>query len=133
MSKSADNTIPIFAEPDEIRRLVMSMVTDPLRIRRTDHGRPEICNVCQMHRFFGGDYLQIQDGERTARTGCVDTKELLAQRISDFFAPMRARRAELAATPDVVEEVLATGAAKVRPILAETMRQVRDAVGIGRR
>ena len=133
MSKSAGNTIPIFAEPDEIRRLVMSMVTDPLRIRRTDPGRPEICNVCQLHRFFGGDYLQIQDGERTARTGCVDTKQLLAERISDFFAPMRERRAELASTPEVVEEVLAAGAAKVRPILAETMREVRDAVGIGPR
>lgn len=133
MSKSAGNTIPIFAEPDEIRRLVMRMVTDPLRIKRTDPGRPEICNVCQLHRFFGGDYLHIQDGERTARTGCVDTKQLLAERIIDFFAPMRARRAELAASPEVVEEVLAAGAAKVRPILAETMREVRDAVGIGPR
>ncbi|MGZ8513157.1 MAG: tryptophan--tRNA ligase, partial [Candidatus Limnocylindria bacterium] len=81
MSKSANNTIPIFAEPDEIRRLVMSMVTDPQRIKRTDPGRPEVCNVCQLHRFFGGDYLQIWDGERTARTGCVDTKQLLAERI----------------------------------------------------
>jgi len=133
MSKSAGNTIPIFAEPDEIRRLVMRMVTDPLRIKRSDPGRPEVCNVCQLHRFFGDDYLQIQDGERTARTGCVDTKQLLAQRIIDFFAPMRARRAELAATPGLVEEVLAAGAARVRPILAETMRQVRDAVGIGPR
>ncbi|HEX6129329.1 MAG TPA: tryptophan--tRNA ligase, partial [Candidatus Limnocylindria bacterium] len=52
MSKSASNTIPIFAEPDEIRRLVMSMVTDPQRIKRTDPGRPEVCNVCQLHRFF---------------------------------------------------------------------------------
>lgn len=132
MSKSAGNTIPIFAEPDEIRRLVMSMVTDPLRIKRTDPGRPEVCNVCQLHRFFGGDYLQIQDGERTARTGCVDTKKLLAERMIDFFAPMRERRAELAARPGLVEEVLAAGADKVRPILDETMRQVHDAVGIGR-
>ena len=60
MGKSAGNTIPIFAEPDEIRRLVMSMVTDPLRIRRTDPGRPEVCNVCgNLHRFFSADYLEI--------------------------------------------------------------------------
>jgi tryptophanyl-tRNA synthetase len=131
MSKSAGNTIPIFAEPDEIRRLVMSMVTDPLRIKRTDPGRPEICNVCQLHRFFGGDYLQIQDGERTARTGCVDTKQLLAERIIEFFRPMREKRQELAAHPDVVEEVLAAGAAKVRPIVEATMDEVRAAVGIG--
>ena len=132
MSKSAGNTIPIFAEPDEIRRLVMSMVTDPLRIKRTDPGRPEVCNVCgNLHRFFGGDYLQIQDGERTARTGCVDTKQLLAERIIEFFRPMREKRARLAAEPGYVEEVLAAGAAKVRPIIDATMREVRDAVGIG--
>jgi tryptophanyl-tRNA synthetase len=131
MSKSAGNTIPIFAEPDEIRRLVMSMVTDPQRIKRTDPGRPEICNVCQLHRFFGEDYLKIQDGERTARTGCVETKQLLAERIIERFRPLRERRAELAASPDHVEEVLAAGAAKVRPIVEATMAEVRAAVGIG--
>jgi tryptophanyl-tRNA synthetase len=133
MSKSAGNTIPIFATPDEIRRLVMSMVTDPQRIRRTDPGRPEICNVCQLHRFFGADYLQIQDGERTARTGCVDTKQLLAERIIEHFRPMREKRDELAAHPDHVEAVLTMGAEKVRPILESTMREVREAVGIGPR
>ncbi|HEX7171083.1 MAG TPA: tryptophan--tRNA ligase [Candidatus Limnocylindria bacterium] len=131
MSKSANNTIPIFAEPDEIRRLVMSMVTDPQRIRRTDPGRPEVCNVCQLHRFFGGDYLQIQDGERTARTGCVETKQLLAERIIEFFRPMREVRARLAADPAVVEDTLAAGAARVQPIIDATMREVREAVGIG--
>jgi tryptophanyl-tRNA synthetase len=132
MSKSAGNTIPIFAEPDEIRRLVMSMVTDPLRIKRTDPGRPEVCNVCQLHRFFGADYLQIQDGERTARTGCVDTKQLLAERIIEHFRPMREERARLAADRSVVEDTLAAGAERVRPILAATMDEVRTAVGVGR-
>ena len=131
MGKSANNTIPIFAEPDEIRRRVMSMVTDPLRIKRTDPGRPEVCNVCQLHRHFGGDYLQIQDGERTARTGCVETKELLAERIIEFFRPMRAERDRLAADPAVVEDTLAAGAEKVRPILAATVDEVHRVVGIG--
>ncbi|HUH17131.1 MAG TPA: tryptophan--tRNA ligase [Methylomirabilota bacterium] len=133
MGKSAGNTIPIFAEPDEIRRLVMSMVTDPQRIKRTDPGRPEVCNVCQMHRFFGGDYLEIQDGERTARTGCVETKQLLAERIIEFFRPMREERLRLAADPAVVEDTLAAGARKVRPIIDATMTEVREAVGIGPR
>ncbi len=133
MSKSAGNTIPIFAEPDEIRRLVMSMVTDPLRIKRSDPGRPEVCNVCQLHRFFGSDFETIWDGERTARTGCVDTKQLLAERIIEYFRPMRQRRLELAADPAVVEETLAAGAAKVRPIIEATMAEVRSAVGIGPR
>jgi tryptophanyl-tRNA synthetase len=131
MSKSANNTIPIFAEPDEIRRIVMSMVTDPQRIKRTDPGRPEVCNVCQLHRYFGGDYLQIQDGERTARTGCVETKQLLAERIIEFFRPMREKRNQLAADPGHVEAVLAAGADKVRPVLQATMDEVRAAVGIG--
>ena len=131
MSKSAGNTIPIFAGPDEILRLVMSMVTDPQRIKRTDPGRPEVCNVCQLHRFFGGDYLQIQEGERSATTGCVQTKQLLAERIVEFFRPMRERRAELAANPDHVEAVLARGVAKVRPILEATMDEVRAATGLG--
>jgi tryptophanyl-tRNA synthetase len=132
MSKSAGNTIPIFADPDEIRRIVQKMVTDPQRIKRTDPGRPEICNVCQLHRFFGEDYIQIQDGERTARTGCVETKQLLAERIIERFRPMRERREQLAADPSHVERVLAAGAAKVRPILEATMAEVRAATGIGR-
>ena len=131
MSKSAGNTIPIFAEPDDVRRLVMSMVTDPQRIKRTDRGRPEACNVCQLHRFFGGDYLEIQDGERSARTGCVQTKELLAERIIEFFRPMREKRLRLAADPAVVEETLAAGRERVAPILQATMAEVRSAVGIG--
>jgi tryptophanyl-tRNA synthetase len=132
MGKSANNTIPIFASPDDIRRIVMNMVTDPLRIKRTDPGRPEVCNVCQLHRFFGEDYLQIQDGERTARTGCVDTKSLLADRMIEFFRPMREKREALAADPDVVEAVLSAGAEKVRPILEATRAEVLEAVGTGR-
>ena len=89
MGKSANNTIPIFAEPDEVRRLVMGMVTDPLRIKRTDPGRPEVCNVCQLHRFFGDDYETIWDGERTARDRLRRHEGLLAERIIEFFRPMR--------------------------------------------
>ena len=99
MSKSVGNTIEILAEPDMIRKQVMSMVTDTQRILRTDPGRPEVCNVCQLHRFFGRDYEEIWDGERTARTGCVDTKRLLADRIIAHYAPARERYLELMARP----------------------------------
>ena len=91
MSKSIGNTIDVLAEPEEIRRQVMSMVTDTKRILRTDPGRPEVCNVCQLHRFFGEDFEEIWDGERTARTGCVDTKRLLADRVIRHYAPARER------------------------------------------
>ena len=74
MSKSLGNTIEVLADPAVIRKQVMSMVTDTKRILRTDPGRPEVCNVCQLHRFFGPDWEEIQEGERTARTGCGSGK-----------------------------------------------------------
>jgi len=130
MSKSIGNTIEIFAPADEIRRQVMSMVTDTQRIKRTDPGRPEVCNVCQLHRFFGDDYEEIWDGERTARTGCVDTKKLLVERILRHYAPARERYAELMASPVIVDRVLEEGAARLRPIVDATMAEVREKMGL---
>src|SRR6476659_5398092 len=130
MSKSLDNTIEILAEPDTIRRQVMSMVTDTKRILRTDPGRPEVCNVCQLHRFFGPDYEVIWDGERTARTGCVDTKKLLADRIIAHYAPARERYLELVAHPELVEGTLEAGAERARPLAQATMAEVRERMGL---
>jgi len=130
MSKSVGNVIEILADADDVRRQVMSMVTDTQRIKRTDPGRPEVCNVCQMHRFFGTDYEEIWDGERTARTGCVDTKRLLADRIIAYFAEARERLRELEAKPAYVEEVLHAGAAKLEPLAKETMRAVHERMGL---
>jgi tryptophanyl-tRNA synthetase len=130
MSKSLGNTIDVLAEPDLIRKQVMSMVTDTKRILRTDPGRPEVCNVCQLHRFFGPDYEEIWDGERTARTGCVDTKRLLAQRIVDHYAPARERYLELIADPEQVEGILEAGADRLRPKAEEIMAEVRERMGL---
>jgi tryptophanyl-tRNA synthetase len=132
MSKSLGNTIDVLAEPDEIRRQIMSMVTDTERIYRAQPGHPERCNVCQTHRFFGDDFEAIWEGERTARTGCVDTKRLLADRIIAFFAPARERRRELLERPGFVDEILAAGAARLAPMAAETMAEVRERMGIHR-
>jgi tryptophanyl-tRNA synthetase len=130
MSKSIGNTIDILGEPDLIRKQVMSMVTDTQRILRTDPGRPEVCNVCQLHRFFGEDYLEIQDGERTARTGCVDTKRLLADRIVRYYAPARERYLELQANPGRIDEILAAGAAHLAPLAADMMAEVKQKMGL---
>jgi tryptophanyl-tRNA synthetase len=130
MSKSLGNTIDVLAEPDVVRKQVMSMVTDTERIYRTQPGHPERCNVCQTHRFFGDDFGAIWEGERTARTGCADTKRLLADRVIDFFAPARERREELLARPGYVDEVLAAGAARLAPRAAETMHEVRSVMGL---
>jgi tryptophanyl-tRNA synthetase len=130
MSKSLGNTIEIFATPDDVRRQIMSMVTDTQRIKRTDPGRPEVCNVCQLHRFFGDDYETIWDGERTARTGCVDTKKLLAERVLAHYAPARERYVELLANPARLDEILAAGAERIRPIAAATIAEVREKMGL---
>jgi tryptophanyl-tRNA synthetase len=130
MSKSIGNTIDVLAEPEVIRKQVMSMVTDTQRILRTQPGRPEICNVCQLHRFFGPDFEEIWDGERTARTGCVDTKKLLADRIIRHYAPARERYLELQSKPELVDEVLAAGRTRLAPLASDTMSEVREKMGL---
>jgi tryptophanyl-tRNA synthetase len=130
MSKSVGNTIEVLAEPDLIRKQVMSMVTDTQRILRTDPGRPEVCNVCQLHRFFGPDFEEIWDGERTAQTGCVDTKRLLADRIVAYYAPARERYLELLAHPEEVAGILEAGADRLRPKAEATMDVVRRRMGL---
>ncbi|MGH2476278.1 MAG: tryptophan--tRNA ligase [Candidatus Limnocylindrales bacterium] len=130
MSKSLGNTIDIFAPEDTIRKQVMSMVTDTKRILRTDPGRPEVCNVCQTHPSFGDDFEEIWQGERTARTGCVDTKKLLLERILAHYAEPRERYAELMADPARIDRILADGAERVRPIAQATMDEVRHKMGL---
>jgi tryptophanyl-tRNA synthetase len=130
MSKSVGNTIEVLAEPELIRKQVMSMVTDTQRILRTQPGRPEICNVCQLQRFFGDDYEQLWEGERTARTGCVDMKKVLADRIVRHYAPARERYLELVAHPDEVEGVLEAAADRLRPKAESTMDEVRHRMGL---
>jgi tryptophanyl-tRNA synthetase len=130
MSKSLGNTIEVLAEPDLIRKQIMSMVTDTQRILRSDPGRPQVCNVCQMHRFFGADYEEIWEGERTARTGCVDTKKLLAERIIAHYAPARETYRELTADPARLRRILDEGAERLRPIAEATMTEVRERMGL---
>ncbi len=130
MSKSIGNTIEVLAEPDVIRKQVMSMVTDTQRILRSDPGRPQVCNVCQLHRHFGDDYEEIWEGERTARTGCVDTKKLLAERIIAHYAPARETYKELMADPARLRRILDEGAERIRPIAEATMAEVRERMGL---
>ncbi|MCI0344575.1 MAG: tryptophan--tRNA ligase [Chloroflexi bacterium] len=130
MSKSVGNTIDILAEPDLIRKQVTSMVTDTQRILRTQPGRPEVCNVCQLQPFFGDDYEDLWDGERTARTGCVDMKKLLAERIVAHYAPARERYLELLANPGRLDEILRAGAERLAPRAAATMDEVHERMGL---
>ena len=130
MSKSIGNTIDIFASEDVLRKQIMGMVTDTKRILRTDPGRPEVCNVCQLHKSFGDDYDEIWEGERTARTGCVDTKKLLFQRVLAHYAEPRERYAELMADPTRIDRILEEGAERIRPLAEATMAEVREKMGL---
>jgi tryptophanyl-tRNA synthetase len=130
MSKSVGNTIDVLGPPDLIRKQVMSMVTDTQRILRTDPGRPEVCNVCQLQRAFGDDYESLWEGERTARTGCVDMKRILADRIIERYAEPRERFQALMADAGAVDDILAAGAERIRPIAEATMAEVREKMGL---
>jgi tryptophanyl-tRNA synthetase len=130
MSKSLGNTIDILAPPEVIRKQVMSMVTDTKRILRTDPGRPEVCNVCQLQPNFGDDFESLWEGERTARTGCVDMKKLLSDRIIAHYAEAREKYADLMDHPERINEILAAGAERIRPIAEATMDEVRHKMGL---
>jgi tryptophanyl-tRNA synthetase len=130
MSKSLNNHIEIAATPEETRKRVMEMVTDPARIKRTDPGNPDVCNVYSLHKIFTpkADVEAINIECRTAARGCVDCKKQLAENLNKALEPFRARRAELAAQPDRVMAILEDGANRARAIAEQTMKEVRAAV-----
>jgi tryptophanyl-tRNA synthetase len=132
MSKSLGNTVGILAEPDEIWERVRNAVTDPQRVRRSDPGRPEFCNVYTLHEHFG-DAATVADVAhqcRNALRGCVECKRILADNIAAAFAPYRERAAHYRAHPEEVRRVLEDGAARARAIATTTMEEVRDRMGL---
>jgi tryptophanyl-tRNA synthetase len=132
MGKSLNNHIELAATPEETRKRVLEMVTDPARIRRTDPGNPDICNVFSMHKIFSAqaEVESINQECRRAGIGCVDCKTLFAKNLNDHLAPFRARRSALEAKPGVVEQALADGAQRARAIARATMQEVREAVAL---
>jgi tryptophanyl-tRNA synthetase len=132
MSKSYGNTIGLTASPEEIRALVSTMFTDPNRVRRSDPGNPDICNLFQFHELFSGDDViaRVDRECRAAQIGCVDDKKLLAGIIIDALTPMRRRREEIDRDPSIVWDALREGNRKARERTAETMALVREAMKI---
>ncbi len=132
MSKSLDNAIGLRDDPDEIRAKVRTFITDPQKIRLGDPGRPEICPIFALQRLFAPpDHVGWIDANcRSGALGCVDDKMDLADRIIEHFRPFRERREALEAAPDVVDEVLAAGVARVRPVVEDTMKAVRHAMNL---
>jgi tryptophanyl-tRNA synthetase len=132
MSKSLDNHLELASEPEELAARVRMMVTDPQRQRRSDPGRPEVCNVFSLHQVFTAQerVQQIDADCRTAGIGCVDCKQILAKNLTDHLAPFRERRAQLAEDPDYVWDVLHDGAERARAIARQVIAEVKAAVGL---
>jgi tryptophanyl-tRNA synthetase len=132
MSKSLDNHIELAATPEETAKRVMSMVTDPQRQRRTDPGRPEVCNVFSFHKIFSSpEEIQMVDTEcRRAGIGCVDCKRLMAKNLNANLEPFRTRRAEIDSQPQHVWDILDDGARRAGAIAEKTMEEVRSAIGL---
>jgi len=131
MSKQAGNYIEIAISPEETLNRVKTAVTDPARRYRNDPGHPEICNVYRLHGYFNP--LQLDDIAKRCRSadiGCVDCKKLLAQGINSALEPFRERRALLAAKPQYIADVLADGAQRAQAIAKETIREVKQKMGL---
>lgn len=130
MSKSLNNHIELASTPEETKARVLEMVTDPARVKRSDPGNPDVCNVYTMHKIFSpqADIDMVNVECRRAGIGCVDCKTLYAKNLNAHLQPFRARRAELAARPGYVGEVLEDGAQRARVIAEQTMQEVREAV-----
>lgn len=131
MSKSLDNHIELASSAEETQKRVMMMVTDPARLRRSDPGNPDVCNVFSMHKIFSSaEEVRMIDTEcRRAGIGCVDCKKLYAKNLNASLAPFRERREEFSQKPADVWEILADGANRARSIAEATMVEVREAVG----
>jgi len=131
MSKQAGNDVELRLSPKETLERVMTAVTDPARRYRSDPGHPEICNIYRLHQYFNPSRTdEIAQECRSAKIGCVNCKKLLAEEINNALAPFRERRAELAVKPQYIADVLADGAQRARVIAGETMREVRQKMGL---
>src|SRR6266498_4533934 len=130
MSKSLNNHIELASTPEETTARVREMVTDPARMKRTDPGNPDVCNVYSMHKVFSPqtDVDMVNVECRRAGIGCVDCKKLLAKNLNAHLEPFRAKRADFAAKPDYVADVLNDGAKRACVIAEQTIKEVREAI-----
>ena len=132
MSKSLGNTIGLLETDEEIWAKLRPAMTDPQRVRRTDPGRPEVCNIFQLHKAFSPpatvDHVALQCS--TAGWGCMDCKKVLLEGMIHEFTPIRARARELDAQPARVLDALADGARTARTLARATITEVRVRMGL---
>lgn len=132
MSKSYGNAIFLDEDPASIEKRLGRMTTDPRRARRTDPGDPKDCPAFQLHQIYctPEEIETVTEGCTTAGIGCLDCKKIMIKHVVADLEPLRERRAELEAQPDRVREILDAGTERARVVARETMREVRDAIGL---
>lgn len=132
MSKSYNNTISLREPIDVVAKKIKTMPTDPARIRRTDPGDPAKCPVWQLHEVYSDDTVKtwVQNGCKSASIGCIECKQPVIDGVVSELKPIQERAAEYAEDPTLVKNIVAEGCEKARKLARETMRDVRDVMGL---
>lgn len=132
MSKSLGNTVGLLDDPKDVWEKLRPAVTDPKRVKRTDPGTPEVCNIYHLHKAFSPsetvEHVAVQC--RSAGWGCLDCKKVLHESMERELSPIRERAATLQADPGSLAETLASGAERARVIASETMRETKELMGL---
>ncbi len=132
MSKSYNNCIYITEDKDSVQKKIMTMVTDPQRKRRNDPGDPKVCPVFDLQKIYSSDdeIKEITEGCTTAKIGCVDCKKILLKNFNAIHDPIRKKRISYENNMNSIREIIMEGIERARKETAETMKLVRDAMGM---
>jgi tryptophanyl-tRNA synthetase len=132
MSKSYNNTISLRESPENVTKKIKTMPTDPARIKRTDPGDPEKCPVWQLHLVYSDETKKkwVQEGCRSAGIGCIECKQPVIDAILAEQKPMRERAERYLDDPTLVRNIIADGCEKARKMAQETLRDVREVMGL---
>jgi len=132
MSKSYNNTIALREDPEIVSKKIRTMPTDPARVRRTDPGNPANCPVWQFHRVYSDDSTRqwVTAGCTSAGIGCLECKQPVIDGVLAELAPIRERAQYYEENPDQVRNILADGNEKAQELAHDTMRDVREAMGL---
>jgi tryptophanyl-tRNA synthetase len=132
MSKSYGNTILLTDPEPVVRQKLKTMMTDPARVRRTDPGNPDVCPVGDLHKIFSDreTNARVDTGCRTAAIGCIECKKWAADSLMRVLTPIQARRKKYEENPRLAWDILESGSEKARNVAAQTVAEVREAMGM---
>jgi tryptophanyl-tRNA synthetase len=132
MSKSYGNTISIREQPEDVIKKIRTMPTDPARVRRTDAGDPARCPVWQLHSVYSSEETKqwVDKGCKSAGIGCLECKQPVIDAILAEQQPMFERAQKYLDDPSLLRSIIADGCDKARKVAQETMREVREAMGL---